>query len=84
MPHDDAVAIDNPLAKGNVHYPVEYKPDAPSGDVEQVAGGEGTPGNNQAQNKQFKVVVKALGLNRDQAPGNFMRRSVSSASGITR
>lgn len=39
------------------------------GDVagEQVAGSEGTPGNNQAQNKQFKAVVRVLGLDKYQA-----------------
>ena len=45
----------------------EYGEDAPAGDVEQLAGGEGTPGNNQAQNKQFKAVVKAMGLDQRQA-----------------
>jgi hypothetical protein len=55
-----------PQNLGNAQ-PFEYTPDAPSGDVQQVAGGEGTPGNNQAQNKQFRAVVKALGLNQDQA-----------------
>lgn len=47
--------------------PFEYKPRALTNDTLQLAGGEGTPGNNQAQNKQFKAVVKALGLSRDQA-----------------
>jgi hypothetical protein len=47
--------------------PFEYQPDMPDGDAVELAGGEGTPGNNQAQNKQFKAVVKALGLNKDQA-----------------
>ena len=47
--------------------PFEYGEDSTSEDAIQVAGGEGTPGNNQAQNKQFKAVVKALGLNQDQA-----------------
>jgi hypothetical protein len=47
--------------------PFEYTPDAPNGDVEQMAGGDGRPGNNQAQNKQFKAVVRALGLSQDQA-----------------
>ncbi|RQM49772.1 hypothetical protein EHZ19_05095 [Paraburkholderia bannensis] len=45
----------------------DYRPDLPDGDVLELAGGEGTPGNNQAQNTQFKAVVKALGLNKDQA-----------------
>jgi hypothetical protein len=47
--------------------PFGYCLDIPNGDVIQLAGGEGTPGNNQAQNKQFKAVVKAMGLNKDQA-----------------
>jgi hypothetical protein len=33
----------------------------------QLAGSEGTPGNNQAQNRQFRAVVKVLGLNQRQA-----------------
>ncbi|MFT4064525.1 hypothetical protein [Paraburkholderia sp.] len=45
----------------------EYAPDAVSGDVVDLAGSEGTPRNNHAQNKQFKAVVKALRLNQDQA-----------------
>ncbi|WP_081765258.1 PAAR domain-containing protein [Robbsia andropogonis] len=32
-----------------------------------MAGAEGTPGNNQAQNKQFNAVVKQLGLDKRQA-----------------
>ncbi|WP_433703907.1 hypothetical protein [Paraburkholderia sacchari] len=47
--------------------PFRYQPEVPDGYVEQLAGGEGTPGNNQAQNKQFKAVVKALSLNQSQA-----------------
>jgi hypothetical protein len=47
--------------------PFEYTPDALSGNVVELAGGEGTPGNNQAQNKQFKAVVKAIGLDQCQA-----------------
>ncbi|WP_144404137.1 hypothetical protein [Caballeronia cordobensis] len=47
--------------------PFEYVPDMPDGGVDELAGGEGTPRNNQAQNKQFKAVVKALGLNQAQA-----------------
>jgi hypothetical protein len=47
--------------------PFEYTPDAVSGDVEQLTGGDGRPGNNQAQNNQFRAVVKALGLSQDQA-----------------
>ncbi|WP_206002417.1 hypothetical protein [Paraburkholderia antibiotica] len=47
--------------------PFDYQPDMPDGDVEELAGGDGRPGNNQAQNKQFKAVVKALGLSQDQA-----------------
>ncbi|MBU6488972.1 MAG: hypothetical protein KGQ57_14295, partial [Burkholderiales bacterium] len=64
----EAVASDadlsTPLADAQ---PFEYGEDSVSGDAIQLAGGEGTPGNNQAQNKQFKAVVRALGLNQDQA-----------------
>ncbi|SDC74606.1 hypothetical protein SAMN05421548_11013 [Paraburkholderia lycopersici] len=46
----------------------EYKPlDAPNGDVEQVAGSTGRPGNNQAQNKQTNDVARILRLTPDQA-----------------
>ncbi|POR55698.1 hypothetical protein B0G62_10192 [Paraburkholderia eburnea] len=47
--------------------PFDYQPDMPDGDAEDLAAGDGRPGNNQAQNKQFRAVVKALGLNQDQA-----------------
>ena len=47
--------------------PFGYGEDSASEDAIQLAGGEGTPGNNQAQNRQFKAVVRALGLNQDQA-----------------
>ncbi|WP_322104966.1 hypothetical protein [Paraburkholderia sp. J41] len=47
--------------------PFDYQPDMPDGDAEELAAGDGRPGNNQAQNKQFRAVVKALGLNQDQA-----------------
>ncbi|WP_241495782.1 hypothetical protein [Paraburkholderia monticola] len=47
--------------------PFDYQPDMPDVDAVQVAGSEGTPRNNQVQNKQFKAVVKALGLNKNQA-----------------
>ncbi|MCC8401432.1 hypothetical protein LJ655_05905 [Paraburkholderia sp. MMS20-SJTN17] len=47
--------------------PFAYQPDMPDVDAVQVAGSEGTPRNNLAQNKQFKAVVKALGLNKNQA-----------------
>ncbi len=60
MPQD----LNTPL--GGVQ-PFEYTPDALSGNVVDLAGGEGTPGNNQAQNKQFKAVVKAIGLDQRQA-----------------
>jgi hypothetical protein len=37
-------------------------------DGTQLAGSsDGTPGNNQAQNKQFSAVVRILGLDQDQA-----------------
>jgi hypothetical protein len=60
----DLTETDTPL--GDAH-PFEYTPNAVSGDVEQLAGGDGRPANNQAQNKQFRAVVKALGLSQDQA-----------------
>ncbi|SAL23488.1 hypothetical protein AWB74_00955 [Caballeronia arvi] len=47
--------------------PFEYVPAMPGGNVLDLGGADGRPGNNQAQNKQFKAVVKALGLNKDQA-----------------
>jgi hypothetical protein len=47
--------------------PFDYRPDMPEGDAQEIAVGDGRPGNNQAQNKQFRAVVKALGLNQDQA-----------------
>jgi hypothetical protein len=61
---DDLTETATPLGDAQ---PFEYTPDAVSGDVEQLAGGDGRPGNNQAQNKQFRAVVKALGLSQDQA-----------------
>ncbi|SMG58662.1 hypothetical protein [Paraburkholderia susongensis] len=51
---------------GDVH-PFEYREDLPDGDAMELAGGEGTPRNNQTQNKQFKAVVRVLRLNQDQA-----------------
>ncbi|MGS0893141.1 hypothetical protein ACVBGC_11465 [Burkholderia stagnalis] len=46
----------------------EYLPDAPIVDeVLQLAGATGVPGNNQAQNKQFKAVVRVMGLDQRQA-----------------
>lgn len=47
--------------------PFDYQPDMLDADAEELAAGDGRPGNNQAQNKQFRAVVKALGLNQDQA-----------------
>lgn len=48
--------------------PFAYQPDSPPADnALQLAGSEGTPGNNQAQNKQFRAVVRILGLSPDQA-----------------
>ncbi|WP_206002617.1 hypothetical protein [Paraburkholderia antibiotica] len=47
--------------------PFEYKPlAAPNGDVEQVAGSNGRPGNNQAQNKQTNDVARILRLTPNQ------------------
>lgn len=36
-------------------------------DAQQIAGSEGTPRNNQAQNRQTRAVAKALGLTKRQA-----------------
>jgi len=47
--------------------PFEYQPDRPDAEVVQLAGGEGMPRNNQAQNRQTRDVVRVLGLNQDQA-----------------
>ncbi|CAB3791178.1 hypothetical protein LMG28614_03242 [Paraburkholderia ultramafica] len=47
--------------------PFEYGEDMPAGDDIELAGSEGTPRNNQAQNAQFKAVVRALGLDPSQA-----------------
>jgi hypothetical protein len=47
--------------------PFEYSESPVSDVVAWVAGSEGTPGNNQAQNKQFKAVVKIFGLSKEQA-----------------
>jgi hypothetical protein len=44
MPQD----LNTPLGGAQ---PFEYTPEALSGNVVELAGGEGTPGNNQAQNK---------------------------------
>lgn len=61
---DDLAETVTPLGDAE---PFEYIPDALSGNVEELAGGEGTPGNNQAQNRQFKAVIKAIGLDQRQA-----------------
>ena len=43
-------------------------PGTPTGtDLLHLAADDGTPGNNQAQNKQFKDVVRILGLNKSQS-----------------
>jgi len=56
-----------PQNLGNAQ-PFGYKPlDAPNGDVEQVAGSNGRPGNNQAQNKQTNDVARILRLTPDQS-----------------
>ncbi|MEX3812879.1 hypothetical protein AB3X96_21860 [Paraburkholderia sp. BR13439] len=55
-----------PQNLGNAQ-PLDYQPNMPDGDGVQVAGSEGAPRNDQAQNGQFKAVVRALGLNKDQA-----------------
>jgi hypothetical protein len=55
-----------PQNLGNAR-PFDYQSDIADGDVMQLTGADGRPRNNQAQNKQFKAVVKALGLSQDQA-----------------
>jgi hypothetical protein len=62
----DDTGLDGSTPLGDAQ-PFDYQPDVQDGDVEELAAGDGRPGNNQAQNKQFKAVVKALGLNQDQA-----------------
>lgn len=48
--------------------PFEYLPGTPVvNEALELAGSTGTPGNNQAQNRQFKAVVKLMGLNQHQA-----------------
>lgn len=48
--------------------PFGYRPERPDdAEVVQLAGAEGMPRNNQAQNRQTRDVVRALGLNRDEA-----------------
>lgn len=47
--------------------PFDYQPDMPGGDVEEVAGSQGTPRNNQAQNKQTDDVARILRLTPYQA-----------------
>jgi hypothetical protein len=75
-----ATPVDTPFADAQ---PFEYTSGAVSGDVEELAGGEGAPGNNQAQNKQFRAVVTTLGLDQDQA--QELHQEISKqASGITR
>jgi len=63
------VLPDGTIAKAlSSAQPFEYPPGMPVVDEAlQLAGSTGTPGNNQAQNKQFKAVVKLMGLNQHQA-----------------
>ncbi|MEX3931682.1 hypothetical protein AB4Y32_07655 [Paraburkholderia phymatum] len=61
-PDDDA---STPLSDAQ---PFDYQPNTPSdGDVDELAGGEGTPRNNQAQNKQTNDVARILGLTPSQS-----------------
>ncbi|KVU68283.1 hypothetical protein WK73_24730 [Burkholderia ubonensis] len=62
-PWQSATSTSTPLGDAQ---PFEYSEDTPSDTVDLLAGGDGSPGNNQAQNKQFKAVVKALGLDKNQ------------------
>ncbi|RYG99568.1 MAG: hypothetical protein EON58_03475 [Alphaproteobacteria bacterium] len=45
----------------------ERSPEIGSSNYTETASKGGTPGNNQAQNKQFKDVIRILGLNKSQA-----------------
>ena len=47
--------------------PFEYTPEAPSDGVEQLAGSQGMPRNNQAQNKQTNDVARILRLTPGQS-----------------
>ncbi|MEM5436177.1 hypothetical protein [Paraburkholderia diazotrophica] len=48
--------------------PFDYQPNTPSDDdVDELAGSEGTPRNNQAQNKQTDDVARILGLTPSQS-----------------
>ncbi|MBC8721761.1 hypothetical protein F6X37_09200 [Paraburkholderia sp. 31.1] len=82
LPAEDGLAIwfarpGDVLPDGTIAMPVstplgdaqafEYSEAMSGVDAVELAGAEGTPRNNQAQNKQFKAVVKALRLNQDQA-----------------
>ncbi|WP_322023172.1 hypothetical protein [Burkholderia sp. BCC1977] len=78
-PADDGIAIwranpgdrlpDGSIARALTRaQPFEYGSDAPIvNEVLQLAGSDGLPGNNQAQNRQFKAVVKLMDLNKRQA-----------------
>ncbi|WP_147309846.1 hypothetical protein [Paraburkholderia sp. BL6669N2] len=43
--------------------PLEYNEDMPDGDLDELAGSDGTPANNQAQNKQTDDIARILRLN---------------------
>ena len=61
---DDAVGASTPLSDAQAF---DYQPDMPNGDTMELAGSEGTPRNNQAQNKQTDDVVRILRLTPGQA-----------------
>ena len=47
--------------------PFEYQPDTLSDQVIELAGSQGTPGNNQAQNKQTNDIARILRLTPSQS-----------------
>ncbi|MGF6966957.1 hypothetical protein OKW43_003985 [Paraburkholderia sp. WC7.3g] len=47
--------------------PFEYRPDMPDVDAVQIAGSQGTPRNNQAQNKQTDDIARILRLTPGQS-----------------
>ncbi|WP_407947526.1 RHS repeat-associated core domain-containing protein [Paraburkholderia polaris] len=59
--------VQTPAVVAKLDAPVFSMPQAAVGDAIQVAGSSGTPGNNQAQNKQFNDVVVKLRLTPGQA-----------------
>ncbi|MGF6305366.1 MULTISPECIES: class I SAM-dependent rRNA methyltransferase [Paraburkholderia] len=61
--------------------PFEYRPDMPDVDAVQIAGSQGTPRNNQAQNKQTDDIAQILRLT-PVNPGSFTTRLPVKGSGF--